>query len=126
MHDAGEQPKQASKRQALRRLQQRTALQSMNGPSAAPAGPLHSGHEPSATCSGSSDGIIGQPEPSPGLHSMPLGPVGKQLGFPGRPSFEGGATSETVSSSLLQPGRQGSLLHARTEYTFISSLFSSP
>ena len=109
MHHAGRQPKQTTKRQALRRLQQRAALQSLNGQLTPHDGPLFSTPESLPTLGASTDGIPGQSEPSTGLQCMPRLLLAEQPGFPGRLAFEGGTPSETISASLLQPGQQGKL-----------------
>ncbi|CAL5224868.1 g7626 [Coccomyxa viridis] len=102
----GGQPRQTSKRQALRRLQQRAALQGLNGQSTPHADPLHNAPGPFPTHTDPSNGILGHSEPSTGLQSSPLLSLGAELGFPGRPVFEGGTPSEIVSAGLLQPGQQ--------------------
>ena len=104
---AGGQPRQTSKRQALRRLQQRAALQGLNGQSTPHADPLHNAPGPFPTHTDPSNGILGHSEPSTGLQSSPLLSLGAELGFPGRPVFEGGTPSEIVSAGLLLPGQQG-------------------
>ena len=115
---AGGKPEQASKRQAQRRLQQRAALQSLNRQPRSDAGLLHSAINSSSSCFGQSDSSTGQAEPSVNAQSPSELALGRQLGLPGRPAFEGGMLAQPLSTSPLQPGHQGRAYLLNTSFCY--------